>query len=120
MTEPSKKLAILKKVQEGKLIPEEALYLLENDGDVPVQEESPAARWFIVRIADLDTGKERISIRLPIDLVSVGAKLGARYVPDDARFDLNHVLEQARAGHLGRVYEMTDDTEREYIEVFVE
>ncbi len=120
MIEQSEKLAILKSVQEGKLIPEEALRLMEAEDQVPTQEELPGARWFIVRITELDTGKERISIRLPIDLVSVGARLGARYVPDGARFDLEHVLEQARAGHLGRVFDATDDAEREYIEIFVE
>ena len=57
-------------------------------------------------------------INLPWSLVSVGAKMGARFAPEE--IDLEEVMEAIHAGAEGKIVEAEDVEDNERVEIFVE
>ena len=83
-------MQILKMIQEGKISADEGAKLLEvlNAGtksdkrppSPPLPPGAPGsdARWFRVRVTDLRSGKNKVNVNIPMGLVNVGLKMGAR------------------------------------------
>ena len=124
------RLKILKMVQEGKISADQAVQLMDavdvsarggsRAAQPAVQPVKKASRWFRVRVVDKLTGKTRVDIRLPIHVVTAGAKLGARFSPDVAGLSMDKVMEYVRSGATGRVMYEDNAEEGEWIEVFIE
>ncbi len=130
MVTSEERLRILKMVQDGKISAEEGIRLMDalnesgrskNTKTVmePVTSRR-AGRWFRVRVTDRVTGKIKVDIRLPVNVVKAGSKLGARFSPEVSGLDINQVLEYVDAGTTGRIFELTHDSDQELVEVFIE
>ncbi len=59
-------------------------------------------------------------MNLPVGLLDVGLKMGARFVPEMSGLDLSALQEAIRQGMQGRLVEVDDDEDNERVEVFVE
>ena len=122
------RMQVLKMVQEGKITPEEAAKLLSalEDGNRPPGR--PAAdgkkRWFRVRITDLKTGKRKVNVNIPMGLVDVGMRLGARFgerrVPEMGEIDYKELMEAVRSGAEGKLVDIDDEESGDHVEVYVE
>jgi hypothetical protein len=118
------RLKILKMIEEGKITAEEGTRLL---GALNKQKQRVSApredgpRWLRVRVLDLHTGKESVRVNLPIGLVNVGMRMGARFIPDieqeTAMEDLAQALNQ---GMTGKIVDIVDEEEGQRVEIFVE
>ena len=127
------KMRVLKMIQEGKLTPEEGMQLLDVlDEGTPADgtprparaEKAPArvegGRWFHVRVTDLDTGKVRTNVRVPIGIVSMGMKMGARFAPQVEGLEFDKLAEWIADGVTGQIVDVTDDEDGEHVEVYIE
>jgi hypothetical protein len=140
------RLRILRMVEEGKISASEGVSLLSAlNGErkpaaapsYPVESEQPRGevnkvtapveprpasggpRWFKVRITDIETGRAKTSVTLPLALVDWGLKIGARYAPD-ADIDMSEVGEMLRMGIEGKLIDVLDEEDGEHVEIFVE
>ncbi len=133
MATSEERLKILKMIQEGKITAEQGMRLLEALGQMNkpgVQAPRPdlvsppaaphAARWFRVRVTDMDTGRVRVNIRMPINVVTTGIKLGARFSPEVEGLDMAQLLDAIRSGETGQIVDVVDEKDGEHIEVFLE
>jgi hypothetical protein len=124
MTTAEERIQILKMIEEGKISPEEGARLLSALGQKSSPPRPPAAgtdaRWFRVRVTDAATGKSKVNVNIPMGLVNVGIKMGARFVPETSEIDLEEVFEQIRSGAHGKIVEVTDDESGEHVEIFIE
>lgn len=122
MTTTKERIQILNMIQEGQISPEEGAKLLSALGKPapPPPPTAPPARWFRVRVTDLETGRSKISINIPARLVNIGLRMGARFVPDTADVNLEDLSEQIRSGHQGKVFESINEEDGEHIEIFLE
>jgi len=129
MVTSEERLRILKMVQEGKISAEEGIHLMDALGEDKQKKDSsdntkrPArktARWFRVRVTDQISGKIKVDIRLPINVVKAGRKMGARFSPEMSGLDMNQVMQHVDAGKTGRVFELTHDNDQELVEVIIE
>ncbi len=116
------RMRILKMIEEKQITAEEGAKLLETlrTSSAPGREESPRSRWLRVRVTDRVTGKVKVNVNLPVGLLDVGIKMGARFAPDMAGMDLSAVQAAIREGVQGRIIEVDDEEDRERVEVFVE
>jgi hypothetical protein len=109
MATTEERLKILKMVEEGKISPEEGAKLLaalsESAGNKSGSSagatssyanvrSAGGARWLRVRVTDIATGKQKVSVNLPIGLVKSGAQ--------------------------GKIIDVTDDEDGEHVEIYVE
>ena len=125
MTTTEERLRILQMIEDGVITAEEGAGLLaaleESDpkGDPPRGGAVPP-RWFRVRVTDLQSGKHKVNVNIPIGLVDVGLKMGARFAPDMEGFDFAQVAEAIRQGMQGKIIDVEDSEDGERVEIYVE
>ncbi|MDW8316456.1 MAG: hypothetical protein RMN53_01255 [Anaerolineae bacterium] len=124
MAASEERLRILQMVEQGRLTAEEGLRLLEalaagrrERREDTTAEASASPRWLRVRVTDLRTGKQKVNVNIPLRLVNVGVKMGARFAPELEEMD---VLEVARSGVSGKLLDVENVEEGERVEIFVD
>jgi hypothetical protein len=127
MASTEERLQILKMIEEGKISAAEGAELLralDHKSDrAPTQEPLKgvsAPRWFRVRVTDTNTGRNKVNINIPMGLVNVGIKMGARFAPEIEGQQLESILEAVRSGQQGKVMDIVDEEDGERVEIFVE
>ncbi len=126
MTE--ERMQVLKMIQEGKITAEEGAKLLSAlkasatratagqvaGGDTP----GAAGKWFRVRVTDMRTGRRKAMVNIPLGLVDVGLKLGARF--GTSNIDMNEIVSAVKSGATGKIIDVEDDEDQEKVEIFIE
>lgn len=145
MSTSEERLQILRMVQEGKITADEGMHLLEALGSsapirtepsspsMPVEPPSPFAptgfpetpslrtpRWFRVRVTDTNTGKVRVNVRLPINVVNAGMKMGARFSTEVEGLNMDDLGALINSGTIGQIVDVFDEEDGEHVEVFLE
>jgi hypothetical protein len=126
MANTEERMQILRMIEEGKITAGEGAELLralEKQSSGPDAEPLRGAsepRWFRVRITDLKTGKNKVNVNIPMGLVNVGMKMGARFAPEMEGVDYVDLMEAIRSGQQGKVIDVTDTEDGERVEIFVE
>lgn len=128
------RLQILKLLEEGKITADEAAKLLAalesgaqkeatSTGSAAGRSGSSSggkARWLRVRVTDQATGKQKVTVNLPVSLMNVGLKMGARFAPDMEGLNVEEILAAIQEGAEGKVVDVVDDEDGEHVEIFVE
>ncbi|MBP8972849.1 MAG: hypothetical protein KBH93_03145 [Anaerolineae bacterium] len=123
MTTAEERMRILQMIQEGKVTAEEGARLLQALASSSRPPSPPPARdprLLRVRITDLASGKTKVNVNIPMSLVTVGIRLGARFTPHSANVDYDEILEAIKGGASGTLVDMEDITSGEHVEVWVE
>ena len=130
MASNEERLRILKMVEQGQINAEDGARLLEalSAGDqrrhlpsgASQTGSAPSGRWFRVRVTDLQTGKSKVNVNIPMGLVNVGIKMGARFAPEMEGVDLANLAELVRSGATGKLIEVEDLEDGERVEIFIE
>jgi hypothetical protein len=131
MATTEERLQILKMVEEGKISAEDGAKLLAalsggNGNSAPPPPPSmniksgSGAKWLRIRVTDAGTGKQKVSVNLPIGLVSVGTKIAARFAPEARDLELDQIVEAIKAGAQGKIIDVMDDEDGEHVEIYVE
>lgn len=112
---------ILQMVEQGQVSASQAAQLL--DALVPERERSTERvrnRLVRVRVTDLPSGRQKANVTIPLGLVNVGLRLGARLAPQISGSALEELLRSVQRGASGRLLEWQDLEEGERVELFVE
>lgn len=123
MTTSEERLRILQMIQEGKISAEEGAKLLQALGSSKPPPPPPPVtdpRLLHVRITDMHTGRTKANINIPMSLVNVGVKLGARFTPANADIDYDEIMDAIRSGASGMIVDVEDVESGEHVEVWVE
>lgn len=123
MSNQEERLRILKMIESGQVTAEQGAQLIEALGE-PAARERPRAglqsRTLRVRVTDLSTRRQKINVTIPVSLVEVGLKLGARLAPRVSGANAEEIMQAIESGAPGRIFEMQDLDEGERVEIFVE
>jgi hypothetical protein len=123
MATAEERMKILDMVREGKISPEEGARLLQalqagnnkkSTGDL----RDP--RWLRVRVTDIKSGRTKVNVNIPMSLVSVGIKMGARFAPTSSSFNYAEVMDAIKSGATGKIVDLEDRDEGERVEIWVE
>ncbi|MGH2521199.1 MAG: hypothetical protein ACRDH2_01740 [Anaerolineales bacterium] len=115
--------AVLNQLASGQLSAEEAARLLREPTPAPAESKSSAAtsnRWLRIRITNLETGRPKVNVNLPLAWVKWGLQIGAKHSPEIAGLDFNEIVEQIQAGAQGKLIEVEDTEDGERVEIYVE
>ncbi len=110
-------------IQEGRITAEEGANLLQALGTATKTPPSPPARdprLLRVRITDLSSGKTKVNVNIPMGLVNVGVKLGARFTPSNADVNYGEIMDAIKSGASGKIVDVEDLESGEHVEVWVE
>jgi hypothetical protein len=117
---------ILQMVSENKIDAAEAARLLAAMNASPETEDAPktvrtgGARWFRVRVTDLETGRTKVNVNLPLSLVKVGMRMGAHFAPEVEDMNWDELVEAIQEGAAGKLVEVEDVEDGEKVEVYVD
>jgi hypothetical protein len=126
MASSEERMQILKMIEEGKISAGEGAELLRaldqdsNSKTPPPLKGASPPRWFRVRITDMNSGRHKVNVNIPMGLVNVGMKMGARFTPEIEGIDIDQLVEVIRSGAQGKVVDVVDHEEGERVEIFVE
>jgi hypothetical protein len=127
MATPEERMKILRMIQEGKLTAEQGAQLIEAldsrknaAAPPPSNDFNRSGHWFRVRITDIKTDKVRVNVRLPINLVTAGIKMGARFSPEVEGLDMQQLTQFINSGETGKIVDVFDEEDGEHVEVFIE
>ena len=134
MATADERLKILKMIQEGKISAEEGAQLIQaletagstgsagpgrTETGVPQAPKGPG-RYFRVRITDMQSGKSKVNVRLPLGLINAGMKMGARFAPEIEGMDMTALTQYLNSGEVGQIVDVYDDEDGEHVEVYIE
>ncbi|MCB9437441.1 MAG: hypothetical protein H6673_10675 [Anaerolineales bacterium] len=124
MVSSEERLRILNMLQEGKITAEEAHRLLSALSQAtPKSSPSPSGRGprqLRVRITDSINGRNKVNVSIPMGLVNIGLKMGARFIPSDADIDIEELKQAVEQGRTGKIVEFEDLETGERVEVWLE
>lgn len=121
MTTPgSERNRILKMIEAGQVSADEAAQLLDALGPAPRPAERPRPRLVRVRVTNLHSGRQTANVMIPVSLVNVGLRLGARLAPQLSGSALEELVRSIEGGATGRLLEWQDLEEGERVELIVE
>ena len=124
MSLKDERLQILKMIEDGTITADEGAKLLAalEEGATKTVQTSPSgqARWMRVRVTDLNTGRSKVNVNLPMGLVDAGVKIGARFAPEMQDIDLDEIIEAIRDGAQGKIVEVEDEEDNERVQIYIE
>lgn len=124
MSTTEERLKILNMIAEGKITAEEGAQLLaalkETDRKSSPVTEAAEGRYLRIRVSNLDSGREKVNVNIPMNLVNVGLRMGARFAPEMEGFDFNEIIAAIRSGARGKIIDVTDQESGEQVEIYVE
>ncbi len=124
MATTEERMKILKMISEEKITAEEGARLLEAlsqrdkaPGPLP---KAGAPRWLRVRVTDINSGRSKATVQIPLSLVDSGMKIGAHFAPEIGDMDMSGIMEAFRSGVSGKIVDVVDEQDGEHVEIFIE
>ena len=128
MATAEERMQILRMIESKQITAEEGAKLLATLGETDRAESaavkpSPmtSGKWFRVRVTDLKSGKRKVNVNIPLGLVDVGLKMGAKFAPAGLEgLDMQQIITAIKTGGEGKIVDVEDEDGSEHIEVFIE
>ena len=127
MATPEERMQILKMIEAKQITAEDGAKLLGALGDkdrspsTPQPSPATSGKWFRVRVTDMRTGRRKVNVNIPLGLVDVGLKMGAKFAPAGLEgLDMNQIIAAIKTGGEGKVVDVEDEEGGEHVEVFIE
>ena len=139
MSKPSR-IEILELLSNGKITAAEAADLLSKASE-PAKEAAPppAAKaqvvktavteksdsddnpsWFRVRVANLETGKNRVTVNIPVKMMKFGLKIGSRFSPEIENLDWTELTGMMQDMKPGMLVDVQDEDSNEHVQVYLD
>lgn len=126
MASVEERMKVLKMIEEGKITAEEGTKLLAaldmgpRLGKGPVPPPVGAGRWLRIRVTDTTKGRPKVNVTIPMGLVNIGLKMGARFAPETEGLDWQQIADAINSGTVGKIIDVVDEEDGEHVEIFVE
>jgi hypothetical protein len=93
--------------------------VLEHYPEKPKRKNGP--RWLHIQVTDLQSGKNRVKVNVPLGLVHFGLKLGARFTDEVNRETMRDVMDALQDKELvGTLVEVEDEDDNERVHIYVD
>ncbi len=88
----------------------------------PAPSESKSGhRWLKIHVSNLETGKNRVRVNVPLGLVNLGLKIGSRFTDEVDDGVMHDVLDALKNKEItGTLVEVEDEDDNERVHIFIE
>ena len=133
-----KRKEILQLLADGKINADEAAELLSARSQAVVEEpaappapkfaESPAQKavtngqkpsWLHIRVGDLESGKSKVTVNIPLRMVKFGLQMGRRFAPELDGVDWDD-LSRVMTEEQGVLVDVQDTEDGEHVQIYVD
>jgi lysophospholipase L1-like esterase len=123
MATTEERMKILKMIEEGKVSAEEGAKLLSaltSTNRASGSFSASGAKWLRVKVTEMDSGRSKATVQIPINLLDAGMKIGAHFAPEIDGVNMDQLMEALRSGVTGKIIDVTNDEDGEHVEIYVE
>jgi hypothetical protein len=82
--------------------------------------EGQGPSWFRVQVVNTETGKNKVSVNIPIRVLRLGLKIGGRFAPELKDLNWNELESLMQDLQTGLLVEVQDEENNEHVRVFIE
>lgn len=130
---------ILELLANGKITADEAAQLLSQPAapvveetavpDVKILKQEEAIKasnggkkpgWLHVRVRDLESGRNKVTVNIPLGMVKFGMKIGGHFSPELNGLDWNELQAMMNEMESGILVDVQDEEGGEHVQVFVD
>jgi hypothetical protein len=79
-----------------------------------------SGRWFRVRVKNLETGKNKVSVNIPMPMVKFGLKIGRQFSSELDDLDLDEMYNAMGEVENGMIVDVEDEESNEHVQVFID
>lgn len=85
------------------------------------QQDSESSRptWFHVRVSDLKSGKNRVTVNIPLRLIGMGLNIGRRFAPELDGMDWNEI-KNTLSEEKGILVDVEDEEDGEHVLIYID
>jgi hypothetical protein len=89
------------------------------EGEPLARRPGKKGRWLNIRVTDAESGRDRVSVRIPLSLARIGLRMGARFAPEIEGLDWDEALQELSSGGEQTLIEVNDESDGEHVHIFV-
>ncbi len=126
MVTSEERMKILKMISEDKITAEEGAQLLgalsQRSEKTRMEHRSSLARQMLrVRVTDMNSGKTKVNVNVPMRLVDAGLNIAAQYTPEMENGQMLEAVKEALSENItGKIVDVIDEEDGEHVEIFIE
>jgi DUF4097 and DUF4098 domain-containing protein YvlB len=126
MVTSEERMKILKMISDGKITAEEGSQLIaamsqRSESSNRAAKRSLSGRMLRVRVMDLRTGKTRVNVNVPMNLVDAGLNIASQFTPEVENAQMMEAVKEALSENMtGKIVDVIDEEDGEHIEIFIE
>jgi hypothetical protein len=84
------------------------------------QSNGSKGRWFRVRVKNLETGKNKVSVNIPMPMVKFGLKIGRQFSSELDQLNLDEMYNAMGNMENGMIVDVQDEESNEHVQVFID
>ena len=112
---------ILQMVESGQVPVEEAVGLMSSVHTPTVAAQpADALRWLRIRVSNLETGKGKVNVNIPLSWVKFGLALGSGFVPELEDVDIDEMMTALNQDTEGHIIQVEDAEDNQRVEIYIE
>lgn len=77
-------------------------------------------RWLRIRVRDLETGRNKVSVNLPLGIVTFGLGIARRFNPEMGEIDVDDMMTLIKQGERGLLVDVHDEEDNEHVQIYVD
>jgi len=90
----------------------------------PVQTVVPGnggkPRWLKIRVRDRNSDRNKVTVTLPLGLVSFGLGMARRFGADMGEVEVDEVMSLVKAGERGMLVEVDDEEDGDHVQIYLD
>lgn len=90
------------------------------EAEAPAGQSDKKPAWFRVRVSNLDTGKSKVSVNIPLRMLKFGFSIASRFTPDLEELDWNDVNRMIDENAVGMLVDVQNEEDNEHVQVYID
>ncbi len=82
--------------------------------------EGKKASWLHIRVSDLNSGKRKVTVNIPIRLVKLGLRLGGAFAPELQEIDVDELSRTLESDGRGILVDAEDEEDGNRVQIYVD
>jgi len=99
---------------------EEIHLLKESEKEAEAARDEKRPSWMHIRVKDMETGKNKVSVNIPMGIVRFGLNMGRRFSPELAEMDLDELNSAINEAEAGIIVQVQDEEDGEEVLIYVD
>jgi len=126
MVTSEERMKILKMINEDKITADEGAKLLTALSQRSEKTRSEpsrklASQMLRVRVTDMQSGRAKVNVNLPMRLVDAGLNIAAQFTPEMQNDQMMGAVKKALTEEMtGKIVDIIDEEDGEHVEIFIE